>query len=447
MLEDLLYDDDEDDNQEGEDTNTADIITANNNEGEEEDDNAAIDESANNKMMIERKFNLDWMRDSASSTNNNSSAKGSKDGVVTVEDLEAIEDKIDIVHKEVLQLYSVRFPEIGSLVPNPISLAHVVKRIGNSAPKSSAGTSVNSVTSTSYDFTDLLPSAQALVVSVSAATTNGTSLTQENYETCIGKCDKILELENERIRLLGIIESKIQSVAPNVSALIGPGLAAQLVGFAGGLNELANSPSSNVQLYGKNLVTSRLNRTGGAMVGLGAKSTMKNVGILHYSDLVQSANPEDRTKALRVISGKVVLAARLDMSKKFRDGSSGESWRKEIENKVNKWKEPGQGKMKKPLPLPDAEYKKRRGGKRARALKKRLGITEMGKEMDRTKFGTGEDDEYGDSAMGRTFGMLGKDGTGKIKIGMSDRKILKDGPPTKKLKGGRVFKPFQPSEF
>ncbi len=95
--------------------------------------------------------------------------------------------------------------------------------------------------------------------------------------------------------------------------------------------------------------------------------------------MVQSANPEDRTKALRVLSGKVV---------------------------------------------------KRRGGKRA--LKKRLGIIDIGKEMDKTKFGIGEDDEYGDSAMGIIFGMLGKDETGKIK--MSDRKILKDGHPNKKLK-------------
>ncbi len=88
---------------------------------------------------------------------------------------------------------------------------------------------------------------------------------------------------------------------------------------------------------------------------------------------------------------------------------------------------------------------KRRGGKRA--LKKRLGIIDIGKEMDKTKFGIGEDDEYRDSAMGIVFGMLGKDETGKIKIGMSNRKILRDGHPNKKLKDGRVFKPPQQSEF
>ncbi len=45
-------------------------------------------------MIIERKFNLDWMKHDASGNNNrnNHNIYSSKDDVVTVEDLEAIEE-------------------------------------------------------------------------------------------------------------------------------------------------------------------------------------------------------------------------------------------------------------------------------------------------------------------------------------------------------------------
>ena len=65
--------------------------------------------------------------------------------------------------------------------------------------------------------------------------------------------------------------------------------------------------------------------------------------------------------------------------------------------------------------VPDAgEKKSRRGGRRARAWKKKYGLTDVHKDANRVAFGS-QADEYSDSAMGRTFGTLGQNGSGRVR--------------------------------
>ena len=45
--------------------------------------------------------------------------------------------------------------------------------------------------------------------------------------------------------------------------------------------------------------------------------------------------------------------------------------RLEVTRKIDKWQEPPPAKTAKPLPCPDAEVKKRRGGRRLRKMKER----------------------------------------------------------------------------
>ena len=53
--------------------------------------------------------------------------------------------------------------------------------------------------------------------------------------------------------------------------------------------------------------------------------------------------------------------------------------RDEIVRKIEKWQEPPPAKIIKPLKAPDAEGKKRRGGKRLRKMKERYGMSDMRK--------------------------------------------------------------------
>lgn len=59
----------------------------------------------------------------------------------------------------------------------------------------------------------------------------------------------------------------------------------------------------------------------------------------------------------------------------------------EIERKFDKWQEPPPVKQVKPLPAPLDGQRKKRGGRRYRKMKERLGLTEIRKQANRMSFG------------------------------------------------------------
>ena len=52
------------------------------------------------------------------------------------------------------------------------------------------------------------------------------------------------------MKMLAFVESQMNSVAPNVSAIVGTTIAAKLIGAAGGLHKLAALPSTVLQVLG-----------------------------------------------------------------------------------------------------------------------------------------------------------------------------------------------------
>jgi U4/U6 small nuclear ribonucleoprotein PRP31 len=56
---------------------------------------------------------------------------------------------------------------------------------------------------------------------------------------------------------------------------------------------------------------------------------------------------------------------------------TGQKFKSEMAAKIEKWQEPPPAKTAKPLPAPDAEAKKRRGGRRLRKMKERYGLTDV----------------------------------------------------------------------
>ena len=107
------------------------------------------------------------------------------------------------------------------------------------------------------------------------------------------------------------------------------------------------------------------------------------------------------------------------MLHKFKE--QGKTWHDEIEAKSEKWAAPPPGKTKQALPDPEPKKKQRRAGRRVRKRKELYEQTEMHKQANRLQFGDA-DDEYGDSSMGNNFGMLKKDGAGKMRLVANARK-------------------------
>ncbi|VAH22330.1 unnamed protein product [Triticum turgidum subsp. durum] len=145
-----------------------------------------------------------------------------------------IENELIIIHNFIRDKYRLKFPELESLVHHPIDYARVVKKIANE------------VDITLVDLEGLLPSAVIMVVSVTASTTSGKPLSQENLVKTIEACDRALNLDAAKKKVLDFVEGKMGYIAPNLSAIVGSAVAAKLMGIAGGLGALAKMPACNV---------------------------------------------------------------------------------------------------------------------------------------------------------------------------------------------------------
>lgn len=113
----------------------------------------------------------------------------------------------------------------------------------------------------------------------------------------------ILSLRDSRKMLEADVSSSVSSLAPNLSLLAGPVLAARLISRAGGLDRLAAMPSSRVQIMGaeKSLFKHLM----------GAAPSPKH-GIIYRHPAVIGSPRRLRGKVARTLAAKLSIAARLD---------------------------------------------------------------------------------------------------------------------------------------
>lgn len=312
-----------------------------------------------------------------------------------------IENEIVIIHNFIRDKYRLKFPELESLVHHPIDYARVVKKIGNEMDL------------TLVDLEGLLPSAIIMVVSVTASTTTGKPLPEEVLSKTIEACDRALALDSAKKKVLDFVESRMGYIAPNLSAIVGSAVAAKLMGTAGGLAALAKMPACNVQLLG----AKRKN-----LAGFSTATSQFRVGYLEQTEIFQTTPPPLRMRACRLLAAKSTLAARVDSIRGDPSATAGRSFKNEIHKKIEKWQEPPPAKQPKPLPVPDSEPKKKRGGRRLRKMKERYAITDMRKLANRMQFGVPEESSLGDG-LGEGYGMLGQAGSGKLRVSIGQSKL------------------------
>jgi len=317
-----------------------------------------------------------------------------------------IDNEIEAIAKTVKDEYARRFPELDSLIPNPLDYARVVLKLGNEIEMSDV------------DLTGILPSATIMVVTVTASTTIGTPLPETTLAGVIESCEQVLTLSDNKQKMLAFVESKMAVVAPNLSNLVGITIAAKLIGAAGGLHKLAALPSTTLQILG----SKRRNLSGVGGGGMGAGVT--HGGFIAACDLVQNTPPALRNKVLRLVAGKGTLAARVDTFADKGAGAVGQGFRDEIEVRATKLQEPPPAKVVRALPVPPESSGKRRGGRRLRKMKERYGMTQMRQLTNRVQFGQ-EEDTTSDGLLG--VGMLGKaQQTGKVRVSAKEQKLLSE---------------------
>ena len=194
----------------------------------------------------------------------------------------------DIINlsKLIRSIYSLKFPELEQLVPNPIEYSKAVKLIGNE-------TDMSLVNFKQHGF----PMATIMIITLTATTTKGSPLTNEKLFQLNSAIDTVMDLVDAQKSILEYVESRMTLVAPNLSAIIGTTVAAKLLALAGGLTALTKIPSCNLQVLGK---------TTKANIGLSAMGQQRHVGFIFYSDIVMNCAPDIRKRVAKIVAAKYI---------------------------------------------------------------------------------------------------------------------------------------------
>ncbi|KIW91066.1 uncharacterized protein Z519_07960 [Cladophialophora bantiana CBS 173.52] len=327
-----------------------------------------------------------------------------------------IDSEVILVHKFIRDHYSTRFPELETLVANPLDYARTVAIIKNGPVdniKSLADSTDNIV---GLPLRSILDGPTLMVVTVEGTTTKGQDLTEQELETTLRACEMVLQLDKAKKVLTEYVQSRMNIFAPNLTALIGSLTAAQLLNFAGGLKGLAKTPDRNVPAMG-----SKRQRQSGLATNVG----IRQQGYLYHSPLIQEIPNDLRVQAMRIVSGKLILAARVDSVHQAPDGSTGEQLLNECLRRLDKLTEPPPNRGVRALPAPDDKPSRKRGGRRARKAKEAYAMTELRKQQNRMAFGKEEKEVgYGTGEETVGLGMIGAQNEGRIRATQVDRRTM-----------------------
>jgi nucleolar protein 56 len=119
----------------------------------------------------------------------------------------------------------------------------------------------------------------------------------------VGLAADAVAVDERAGRLQAFIERTAPEVAPNLSDLAGPVLAARLVSLAGGLESLAKKPSGTVQVLGAE---------DALFAHLQGDAPSPKHGVIYTHEYVRNTARSERGSAARALAGKLSIAARID---------------------------------------------------------------------------------------------------------------------------------------
>ena len=296
---------------------------------------------------------------------------------------------------------------------NPLDYAKTVAIIGNGPldKDSIKGLAQRIDNPAKLPLNKILDGPSLMVVTVEASTSRGQEMPAAEVQRILAACQMTLNLDAAKKTLTDYVQSRMNIFAPNLTELIGSLTAAQLINFAGGIKGLAKMPSCNLPSLG-----SRKQAMAGAATNVGG---IRKQGFLFHSPMIRTIPSHLKEKAQRIVSAKVVLAARIDSIHSSRDGTEGRALQQKCLERLEKLTEPPPNRGARALPAPDDKPARKRGGRRARKSKEANAMTDLAKEQNRMAFGKEEQEVgYADSSKG--MGMIGQKNDNRIRATQTD---------------------------
>ena len=325
-----------------------------------------------------------------------------------------IDSEIILVHKFIRDHYSARFPELERLITNPLDYAKTVAILRNGPLNNIKSLSDSTDNLVGVPLKSILDGPSLMTIAMEGTTTKGSPISESELSTTLSACSMTFSLDRAKHTLTSYVQSRMNIFAPNLTALIGSLTAAQLLNFAGGVTGLAKTPACNIPPLGSKKQT---------QTGFATNVGVRQQGFLYHSPVIQNIPNDLKRQAMRIVSAKVVLAARVDRVHESPDGSAGEDLKSACLERLQKLIEPPPNRGARALPAPDDKPSRKRGGRRARKAKEATAVTDLRKLQNRMAFGKEEKEVgYGTGEGTKGLGMIGMEGDGRVRATVVDQR-------------------------
>lgn len=205
--------------------------------------------------------------------------------------LDDLDKELNIYAMRVKEWYGWHFPEMARIINDNLAYSKVVMHVGMRSRCADT------------DISDILPEEIEAAVKTAAEVSMGTEITTEDLENIQALAEQVVSLTEYRQQLSSYLASRMQAIAPNLTALVGELVGARLISHAGSLMNLAKAPGSTIQILGAEKALFRALKT---------KHDTPKYGLIFHASLVGQASGKNKGKTARMLASKAALSLRVD---------------------------------------------------------------------------------------------------------------------------------------
>lgn len=216
--------------------------------------------------------------------------------------LDDLDKELNTYAMRVKEWYGWHFPEMARIINDNVAYSKVILSMG---VRSNAATT---------DLTDILPEEIETAVKAAAEVSMGTEITDEDLDNIQALAEQVVGFTDYRQQLSSYLTSRMQAIAPNLTALVGELVGARLIAHSGSLMNLAKSPASTIQIIGAEKALFRALKT---------KHDTPKYGLIYHASLIGQATGKNKGKIARMLATKAALGLRVDALSDW--GTTGEN--------------------------------------------------------------------------------------------------------------------------
>ncbi|KAF2798225.1 Nop domain-containing protein [Melanomma pulvis-pyrius CBS 109.77] len=214
--------------------------------------------------------------------------------------------------------YGWHFPELSKIVSNNEQYAKAVLAIGDKSRLNEDDL---------HDLAAVVDDDEGIAQAIikAARTSMGRDLSEADMEIVMAFGKRTASLAAYRKQLSGYLSSRMNTVAPNLAALIGDTVGARLISKAGSLTNLSKYPASTVQILGAEKALFRALKT---------KGNTPKYGLIYHSSFIGRTGAKSKGRISRFLANKCSIASRIDNFSDTPTSKFGEALKRQVDERI-----------------------------------------------------------------------------------------------------------------